>query len=126
MITGTGQAIMRDTGMRHLLFFFSAALLLAMFAAAPAARAAVEPQDVMPKGLPAPKTGFAGLPHMERRGDDLVIHYDQGDSGATLAGYMKGMAGGDTRIIALDVPGRGRCFIKIDSTGATIGAKCDE
>jgi hypothetical protein len=121
------QAIMRATGMRHLLGFFCAAVLTAFVAAAPvAARAASEPQDVMPKGLPGTRTGFAGLPHMERRGDDLIIHYGEGDSPTTLAGYMKDMAGGDTKIIALEVAGRGRCFIKINSAGATVGAKCDE
>ena len=112
--------------MRHLLGFFFAALLLAMPLAGLVAQAAVEPQDIMPRGLPGQGPGVAGLPHMERRGDDLVIHYEQGDAPTTLSGYMKGMAGGDTKVIALEVAGRGRCFIKINSVGATIGAKCDE
>ncbi len=91
------------------------------------ARAAPEEQDALSASAPAQgKPQLAGLPVMERHGDDLIIHYRPGDEGVTLAGYMKDVSEGQTKIVSMQIDGHGRCFIALDSAGSIIRAKCDQ
>ncbi len=90
----------------------------AVFPLQPVTNSHVQQPQAVTKPIPA------GLPTTEKSGDDLIVHSPGGDY--TIPGFMKTVGPGMAGNVNVGVPGHGNCDLKVDSSGATVDAKCDQ
>ena len=77
---------------------------------------AAKPEAAKPE--PEPE----GAPDIEKRGDDLIVHSPGGEY--AVPGFFAGLEPGMQRPLNVQLPGRGSCVLKIDSSGAVNDMTC--